>query len=66
MLPRRKESDDGFAGRILRADLSTGTMTTIDSSKYLPEFIGGTALSYRIIWEETNIPGTNEWSPENP
>jgi len=56
---------NGFAGRILRADLSTGTMTTIDSAKYLPEFIGGTALSYRIIWEETNS-GTNEWARKTP
>lgn len=55
----------GYSGRILRVDLSTGNFTTIDSTKYLPTYIGGTALSYRIVWEETNA-GTNEWSPENP
>ncbi|MFC1847085.1 aldehyde ferredoxin oxidoreductase N-terminal domain-containing protein [Chloroflexota bacterium] len=55
---------DGYAGKILRVDLTTGTMTDIDSSKYLPEWVGGIGLGYRILWEETN-ENTTEWSPEN-
>jgi aldehyde:ferredoxin oxidoreductase len=39
-------------------------MTDIDSSKYLPEYIGGVGLGWRILWEETNA-NTTEWSPEN-
>jgi aldehyde:ferredoxin oxidoreductase len=54
----------GWTGKILRVDLSSGTTSTIDSSKYVPKFIGGLGVAYRIAWEE--IPrGTGAFDPEN-
>jgi len=54
----------GYAGKILRVDLTTGTLTDIDSSEYLPEWVGGVGLGYRLLWEEID-ENTTEWSPEN-
>ena len=56
---------NGYAGKILRVDLTAGKCEDIDSSKYLPEYIGGVSLGWRLLWDETNAT-TTEWSPENP
>lgn len=43
----------GWAGKILRIDLSSEEVKTEDTSKYEPEkYIGGEGLAYRIAWEE--------------
>ncbi|MCL2150099.1 MAG: aldehyde ferredoxin oxidoreductase, partial [Dehalococcoidia bacterium] len=55
----------GYAGKILRVDLSANKCTEIDSEQYLPEYIGGIGLGWRLLWDET-LPTTTEWSPENP
>jgi len=55
----------GYVGRILRVDLSTGSMSTLDTSDYAPDYIGGMGMSYKILWDEIN-ENTTEWSPENP
>ena len=55
----------GFTGKILRIDLSDGGISYLDTFDYVPEFIGGAAMAYRLIWDEIN-ENTNEWSPENP
>jgi len=55
----------GYAGKILRVDLTAGTCSDIDSSKYLPEYIGGVSLGWRLLWDEAG-PTTKEYSPENP
>ena len=54
----------GYAGKILKVDLTAGTLTDIDSSQYLPTYLGGIGLGWRILWEYTNA-NTTEWSPEN-
>ena len=54
----------GYAGKILKVDLTAGTLTDIDSSTYLPEYVGGIGLGWRILWEMTNA-NTTEYSPEN-
>ena len=42
----------GYAGKILRVDLTNSTTEIIDSRNYLPEWIGGRALAHRIFWDE--------------
>ena len=41
----------GWAGKLLRVDLSTGSITTEDSAKY-QEYIGGMGMAYRIMYDE--------------
>jgi len=55
----------GFTGKILRVNLSDGSMKNLDTFDYVPDFIGGVALAYRLVWDEI-IETTTEWSPENP
>ena len=44
-IPKLKEGQMyGYAGTILRINLTNSTTETIDSHKYLPEWIGGRAL----------------------
>lgn len=42
----------GYAGKILRLDLTHQKTEVIPSSKYLPEYIGGRALCNKIFWDE--------------
>ena len=42
----------GYAGTILRINLTDRTTERIPSSKYLPELIGGRAVANRIFWDE--------------
>lgn len=44
----------GWAGKILRVNLTTGEITTQDSAKY-QEYIGGMGMGYRIIYEEVPL-----------
>lgn len=54
----------GWAGKILRVDLTKGEISNIDTSKYVPKYLGGIGVAYRIAWEE--IPkGTKAFDPEN-
>ena len=41
----------GWAGKILRVDLTTGAITTEDDAKY-HKYIGGMGMAYRIMYEE--------------
>jgi aldehyde:ferredoxin oxidoreductase len=54
----------GYVGKILRVDLSTGRMRELSTWRYVPDFIGGIGLGYKLLWDETN-ENTTEWSPEN-
>ena len=54
----------GYVGKILRVDLSTGSMTELDTENYVPDYIGGIGLGYKLLWDETN-ENTTEWSPES-
>ena len=54
----------GYAGKILRLDLTHSTTEIIDSRKYLPEWIGGRMLCHKIFWEEVG-PGVGAFDPEN-
>ncbi len=54
----------GYVGKILRIDLTNGVVNTLDTLNYVPHFIGGIGLGYRLLWDETNEE-TTEWSSEN-
>jgi aldehyde:ferredoxin oxidoreductase len=44
----------GWAGKILRVNLTTGNITTEDSTRY-QDYIGGMGMGYRIIYEEVPL-----------
>jgi aldehyde:ferredoxin oxidoreductase len=54
----------GWTGKILRVDLSSGEISTVDTMKYVPDFIGGLGIASRIAWEEL-APGVDAFDPEN-
>jgi aldehyde:ferredoxin oxidoreductase len=53
----------GWTGKVLRIDLTTGAITTEDTSKY-KAFLGGTGLGYKVLWDEVP-PGVRAKDPEN-
>lgn len=53
----------GWAGKILRVDLSTGSITTQPTDPY-KEYIGGMGLANKIIYDEVPA-GTDPLSPES-
>ncbi len=42
----------GWAGRILRVDLSTGRFRTEDTVGKYKEVLGGTGIGYQVLWDE--------------
>ncbi|MGE4551566.1 MAG: aldehyde ferredoxin oxidoreductase [Desulfovibrionaceae bacterium] len=48
-MPARSQ---GFAGKVLRVDLSTGRIRTEDTREHYGDVLGGTGLGYRVLWEE--------------
>lgn len=54
----------GWAGRILRVDLSAGAITTSDTGDYVPAYLGGKGIATRIAWDEL-APGTGPYDPDN-
>lgn len=55
---------NGWAGKILRVDLSTGKITMEDTAKYVPKYIGGKGIATAIAWNELR-PGVKAYDPEN-
>lgn len=45
----------GWAGKILRVNLTTGVISTEDTMKY-KNFLGGMGLGYKVMWDE--VPET--------
>lgn len=54
----------GYAGKIARVDLSTGTISHIPTENYTQSFLGGQGLAARIYWEEVP-PQVQALDPEN-
>ncbi len=54
----------GWAGKILRVDLSTSNITMEDTSKYVPKYIGGRGVATRIAWNELK-PDVGPYDPDN-
>jgi aldehyde:ferredoxin oxidoreductase len=56
----------GWAGTILKVDLTNGKIEKASTSEYQPEkFIGGVGLSCKIYWD-MGCPGTGPFDPNNP
>lgn len=54
----------GYAGKILVVDLTTGDISTLPSSDYVKDFIGGRALGARLYWDFVS-PECGALDPEN-
>lgn len=54
----------GWAGKILRVNLTTGAFSTVDTNKYTPKYVGGLGIAHKIWWDEVK-PGVKAFDPEN-
>lgn len=54
----------GFAGKVLRVDLSTGRTSSVDTVERYADVLGGTGIGYRVLWDEVPA-GTRAFDPAN-
>jgi len=54
----------GYAGNILRVNLTTGGTERVPTERYSDLFLGGRGIAARIYWDEVP-PGTDPFDPEN-
>ncbi|MBA7683275.1 hypothetical protein ES703_91637 [subsurface metagenome] len=47
-------SEFGYAGKILRVDLSSGTITHVPTMDYADRFLGGRGVAAKIYWDEVS------------
>ena len=55
----------GYAGKILKVDLSSGRTANIPTMDYADKFIGGMGIASKIYWDEAS-PDTEALHPESP
>jgi aldehyde:ferredoxin oxidoreductase len=55
---------NGWKGKILRIDLSSGSIQKTPTSDYIDQYLGGRGIGARIVWEETG-PHTDPLGPDN-
>ncbi|NQT73894.1 MAG: hypothetical protein HQ553_14190 [Chloroflexi bacterium] len=56
--------ENGYAGNIMRVDLSSGTITTIPTADYTEKFGGARGIGTKIYWDEVS-PEIGAFDPEN-
>jgi aldehyde:ferredoxin oxidoreductase len=54
----------GYAGKILKIDLSGGKVSKVPTAEYADRFIGGHGIAAKIYWD-TVPPGAKAFDPEN-
>ncbi len=54
----------GWAGKVLRIDLSTGGISTEDTLERYKDCLGGTGIGYRVLWDEVPA-GVKPFDPAN-
>lgn len=54
----------GYAGKILRINLTDSTTDIIPTAKYVPKYLGGQLLATRIFWENARI-GVKAFDEDN-
>jgi aldehyde:ferredoxin oxidoreductase len=52
----------GYAGKILKVDLSSARISYIPTSDYTDRFIGGRGIAAKIYWDEVP-PETKAFDP---
>ena len=57
-------SNYGYAGKILKIDLSDGKTSTMPTSVYAERFLGGRGIAVKIYWEMVS-PQVRAYDPEN-
>ena len=59
-----EEISYGWAGKILRVNLTTGEITTEPTKPYERDYIGGMGLANKLLFDD--VPsGTDPYAPEN-
>ena len=54
----------GWAGRVLHVDLSTGRIWAEDTIERYKDYLGGTGIGYKVLWDE--VPAdTHPYEPAN-
>ena len=54
----------GYAGKILRVDLSSGGEAEVSTLDYADRFLGGRGMAAKIYWDEVP-PAINAFDPKN-
>ncbi len=54
----------GYAGKILRVDLSSGSTISVPTKDYADRFLGGRGIAAKIYWDEVS-PDVKAFDPEN-
>ncbi len=54
----------GWAGKVLRIDLSTRRISTEDTIEKYKDYLGGTGIGYKVMWDEVPT-GTKPFDPAN-
>ena len=62
---RRFPALRGWANRILRVNLSEGTVSVQETVPYVPDYIGGRGVAAAIVWDEYPEP-VDPLGPDNP
>ncbi|MFA5307940.1 MAG: aldehyde ferredoxin oxidoreductase N-terminal domain-containing protein [Dehalococcoidales bacterium] len=55
---------NGWMGKILQVNLSTGTISEIDTRPYADKYLGGRGIGVGLYWEKVK-PETGAFDPEN-
>jgi len=55
---------NGYAGKVLRVNLSNGGVDTLPTENYSDLYLGGRGLAAKIYWDETPF-GVDAYDPEN-
>ena len=54
----------GYAGKILKIDLSSGGITAVPTINYADKFLGGRGFGVKIYWDEVS-PEAKAFDAEN-
>ncbi len=54
----------GYAGEVLKVDLSAGKMTRLSTADYADRFLGGRGMAAKIYWDMVS-PQASAFDPEN-
>ena len=55
----------GWAGKILRVDLSERKTVILETADYIDRFLGGIGIGEKIYWDESST-GLEAFHPDNP